>query len=81
MANIADILYVDSKNIMEQRLAIFGDEAYKLYNVTKHFNWLGNKIYAETISYILASRLWGRSSRIFGYSPKIQGFLNVALDE
>ena len=80
LANIADIVYVDSKDIMNRRLTILGDEVYKLYNPTRHYNLLGNKIYAETIAYILASRLWGRKSRIFGYNPKIQGFLNVALD-
>ena len=78
LQNMDSVMYVDSNKVLKSQFARLGIPRDKLLNVTRHYNAIGNKIYAQTIAMILAGRLWGKGNRVFGFDPKIGGFVNVA---
>lgn len=76
-----NVVYVDNvawNEILHQRAAQYQYTEQEMRNVSNHYSPKGNRVFAETMIMILASRSWGHQSRVFKLDPQTKAFANVS---
>ena len=76
-----NVVYIDQPfwgGMFGARAEHYGIERPKLFNETNHYSAVGNKVFAETLLTVLASRTWGKGNRVFAFDPETKAFVNVS---